>query len=128
MGIFGTAHAIGALVSIDTERCKLKTPGIGGGITGATRPIHADPIKAITIIIIEAGHAADAAVARRHTKGRVDATACIIDGVTDHALIAEALAKTRVIALRIVYTGHALIAIITIDTDPKCAVAPTITA
>ena len=117
--IIYAAHTIGSHLLHDTKWCKLKAPIIRLGITHGASAIDADPVKAIALIIVEAGYAADAAVLGLYTKWGIALATGIVGHVTDEALIAHALAQSLVATLFIVDTGHTFIALISGNTDTK---------
>ena len=81
------AHTIGAVITDHTEGRELKAARVIRRIAGPTRPVHADAIKAVAIIITHALRAAHAAVGCHHTERRVDPAARVVPRITGHALI-----------------------------------------
>ena len=126
--VISAGHAIWPKGLHHAERRELKAPDVALGITHPTSALDADAVKALALVIIEAGDAADAAVVLRHAERRLSITARVIGQITDHAVIADTLSETLVLALIIAITRDTLIALIARDTHSERAIATSITS
>ena len=110
---------------LETEGRKLEAALMGLRIAHAAFTADTEGVELPTLAIIHTGDTLGFAVYILDAERRFIGTACVVFDITGQTGVIDALAVFT-LALRVVITGHTLIAILTGNTDPKVALATSV--